>query len=442
MIQKWLHYLDYDLWNFHLNSKEGFERFWLKWLRILFLSVRGFFQDQCTLRASSLTYYTLISIVPVLAMTLAVAGGFGFGEALRNEIFSYFQDQKEAVVQIVQFADQLIEETRGGVIAGFGFLILFWSVSALLNNMEISLNHIWNVKRMRSWRRIVSDYLALMLIAPFLFLLSSSTTVFVVTQLESLVRSLPFAPFFISSLSFLLHLLPYALFWILFTFIFIFMPNTRVRFRSAFVGGAVTGTLYLIVQWGYIFFQVGVSRHGAIYGSFAALPLFLIWIQLSWFIVLFGAEISYAHQTLEYHEFGEAAERMSYSLRRLLGLWVVYLVVQHYVRGKGPLTHEALVKRHQIPHRALNRILQELIESRILVEVRGDKDDLAYVPAKSPDELRVSDVCEALDSRGGTRDWPWIESKAWKHLEATLEQFQRTLQQAPENKRLRDYENE
>jgi membrane protein len=441
MIRKWLRYLDQDLWNFRLSAKAGYEYFRLKWLRVFYLAIRGFIQDQCTLRASSLTYYTLISIVPVLAMTLAVAGGFGFRESLRDELLSKFEDQREALQQIIGFADQLLEQTRGGVIAGVGLLVLFWSVTALLNNMETTLNHIWGIKKMRSWRRILSDYFAFMLIAPIFFLVSSSATVFIARRLETLVLSLPIGTFLISAISFFLHLLPYALFWILFTFIFVFMPNTRVYFRSAFVGGLVTGTLYLLVQWGYIFFQVGVSRYGAIYGSFAALPLFLIWIQLSWFLVLFGAEVSYAHQTLESHEFGEVAESMSNSLRRLLCLWVAYLVVQRYIKDEGPLTHEALVKRYQIPHGVANRIAQELIDCKILLEVRGEKDYVGYVPARSPEELKISDVCEALDSRG-TRDWPWIESKAWKHLEATLEKFQTILKSHPENKRLRDYEDE
>ncbi|MBS0625228.1 MAG: YihY family inner membrane protein [Verrucomicrobia bacterium] len=434
MISKWLRYLDRDLWNFNLSQKSGFERFRLKWLRVFYLSVRGFVQDQCTLRASSLTYYTLISIVPVLAMILAVAGGFGYREAIRDELLTKFHDQKEAFLQIIEFADQLLAQTKGGLIAGVGLVVLFWSVTALLNNMEIALNHIWGIHKMRPWRRILSDYFALMLIAPFFFLLSSSATVFIANRLENLVHFMPIGNFFI-------HLVPYALFWILFTFIFVFMPNTRVRFRSAFVGGLVTGTLYMIVQWGYIFFQIGVSRYGAVYGSFAALPLFLIWIQLSWFLVLFGAEVSYAHQTLETHEFGEIAEKMSYSLRRLLCLWVSYLVVHKFVKSGGPLSQEILVKRHQIPHGVLNRIAQELIDCGILLEVKGDKELIAYAPARSPDDLRISDVCEALDSKG-TRDWPWIESKAWKQLEAALEGFQDKIRNDPDNKRLKDYENE
>ncbi len=441
MIEKWLKYLDYDLWNFPLSQKRGFDRFRLKWLRLFYLSLRNFFQDHCTLYASSLTYYTLISIVPAIAMSLAVAGGFGYREVLREEILSYGRDQKEAFSQIIQFADQLLDQTRGGVIAGVGLLILFWSVASLIHSMEEALNQIWSVKKTRSWRRIFSDYFSLMLIAPFLFLLSSSATVFVVGQLDSLVYSLPFAPIFVSSLHFFVHLMPYVLFWGLFTFIFMFIPNVKVRFRSAFVGGAITGTLYLIVQWGYIYFQVGASRYGAIYGSFAALPLFLIWIQLSWFLVLLGAEVSYAHQTLEQHEFERAAEEMSFNLKRLLCLWITFLIVRHFESGKGPMSHLALLRRRQIPHHALGCVLQELIECHIILEVKGGNEHVAYVPARSCDTLTVSDVCEALESKG-VQEWPWIESKAWIQLEKTLHRFQNLLKNTSENQRLKDYQDE
>ena len=437
MIQKWLNYLDHDLWNFRLSQRRGFDHFRFKWLRIFYLSVRGFFQDQCTLSASSLTYYSLISVVPILAMSLAVASGFGYGEHLREELLVKFADQKEAITQILQFADQLLLETRGGVIAGIGLLVLFWSVTALLNNMESALNHIWNVK-MRSWRRILSDYFALMLIAPFFFLLSNSITVFVVSRLDAFLLGLKIAPFLISCLSFFLHLIPLLLFWGLFTFVYIFMPNTKVSLRSAFLGGLVAASLYLVVQWGYILFQVGASRYGAIYGSFAALPLLLIWIQLSWFLVLFGAEVSCAHQTLESHEFEGAAEKMSYSLNRLLSLWITHLVVQRYVKKESPITSDMLIRRYQIPHSVTLMILNELVDAKIILEIKGDSS--GYVPAVSPDELRVSDVCDALDF-SGSNDFPWIGSKAWKQIESTLEQFQRILKETPYNKRLRDYEN-
>lgn len=155
-----------DLWNFPLSRETGWRHFKFKWLRIFYLAVRGFSQDKCTLSASSLTYYTLMSIVPILAMSFAIARGFGYHESLRVQLLQYFQDQNTALVELFNYADKFLEQARGGVIAGIGLVILFWSVALLLSSLEEILNHIWGT-RMRSWRRIVSDYFALMFIAPF-----------------------------------------------------------------------------------------------------------------------------------------------------------------------------------------------------------------------------------------------------------------------------------
>ncbi|MES2272651.1 MAG: YihY/virulence factor BrkB family protein, partial [Chlamydiota bacterium] len=233
MVQKLHKFLKDELWNFPLSQEKGWRYTRFKWLRIAYLAIRGFHQDKCTLIASSLTYYTLMSIVPVLAMFFAIARGFGYQEHLRQDLLAKFQDHSRVLLEVFSFAEKLLEETKGGVIAGIGLAILFWSITQLLSNMESALNQIWGIKKMRSWKRIVSDYFSLMLIAPFLFILSGSMTVFVVGELETLLRTLALAPWAISSLLFFVRLIPYGLYWVLFSFIYLFMPNTKVHLRSA-----------------------------------------------------------------------------------------------------------------------------------------------------------------------------------------------------------------
>jgi len=416
------------LWNFHLSREKGWRRFYYKWLRIAYLSLRGFIQDKCSLSASSLTYYTLMSIVPILAMSIAIARGFGYHEILRNELLERFKDQQAAFSELFSYADKFLEQAKGGIIAGVGLVVLFWSVTLLLNTLETILNHIWGVKRMRSWRRILSDYFALMLIGPFFFILFSSITVFIVDHLEMLVRAWPLGSVIIGLFLFLINLLPYALFWILFTFVYLFMPNTRVKFRSAIWGGLFAGSFYVIVQWGYIYFQVGVSRYGAIYGSMAALPLFLVWIQLSWFLLLLGAEISYAHQTLEEHEFEGIAAKASYSFKRLVSLWIVHLVIHRFLKGEAPITREILVTRYQIPNALAAPILNDLSECGLLCEIQT-----GYIPARPIDSLRISDVLEALETKG-MGEFPFIDSKALAPFEKALEHFRSQIEKSPENK--------
>lgn len=425
MLEKIKRYFSDTLWNFPLSQEEGMRRFGLKWLRIAYMALRGFYQDKCSLSASSLTYYTTMSIVPILAMAIAVARGFGYYDKFRAELLNRFPDQNAAFLELFKYADSFLEQARGGVIAGVGFVILFLTVALLLSNLEGILNHIWGVKNLRPWKRIVSDYFALMLIAPIFFVLASSTAVFIVEYLEIGIRILPIAKYAVSWLLFLVNVIPYCLFWVLFTFIYLFMPNARVHFRSAVIAGLFTGCLYLILQWGYIYFQLYVSRYGAIYGSMAALPLFLIWIQLSWFLLLFGAEISCAHQTQSEHEFEGKAEQMSHHFKRLMSLWIVHLAIK-----KGFISFDLLTQGHQIPKALSKRILEELVDCQILHETKN-----GYVPAHHTFEMKISECIEILEMKG-ENDFPFIHSKTLSAFETVLDSFRESLESSPQNIRL------
>jgi membrane protein len=253
-----------------------------------------------------------------------------------------------------------------------------------------------------------------MLVAPISFILASSASVFVVDFLGGLI----------GNVWGIVNLIPYGLFWLLFTFIYLFMPNKNVHGRSAMLGGIVASCLYLLVQWGYIYFQLEVSRYGAVYGSMAALPLLLIWIQLSWFILLFGAEISCAHQTASEHEFEGKAEQASHSFRRLLALWMVHLSL------KGFLTVDMLVHRYQIPFTLVKSLLRELVDCHILHEARG-----GYVPSHEAQNLRISELIEKMDSMGENH-FPFIEANALAPFEKALTAFRELIESSPQNTRL------
>ncbi len=175
-----------DLWNFRLDELSGLRKHGYKALRVIALSISGFQKDCCTLRASSLTYYTLMSIVPILALAFSIARGFNLHEVLRQELLERFQENKAALTEMIVYADRIVNETRGGLLAGIGVVVLIWSAISLIGSMEAALNHIWEVEKMRSWRRIIGEYLALLLIAPILFVVSNSAGVFVATYLEDL----------------------------------------------------------------------------------------------------------------------------------------------------------------------------------------------------------------------------------------------------------------
>lgn len=430
MLEKIKQYFVSDLWNFPLSQEKGWRRLWVKWLRVAYLSVRGFYQDKCSLSASSLTYYTLMSIVPVLAMAFAIARGFGYGEVLRNQLLQRFQNQNVALLEALKFADSFLEQAKGGVIAGIGLGILFFAVALLLNNLERILNQIWEVKIFRSWQRVLGDYFAFIFIAPIFFIIASSTAVFVVDRMEAFVMLLPLPDWGIYSLSFLVNLIPYCLFWIFFTFIYVFIPNTKVHFRSASLAGFITGCAYVVVQWVYFIFQIGVSRYGAIYGSIAALPLFLVWIQVSWFLLLFGVEISYAHQTLNEHEFEDKANRASHSFKKLISLWIVHLALK-----SGYLTRDLLIKSYQIPATLVNPILKQLVDCELLFESKE-----GYIPAVRLMEIKIFDVIQELESKG-ENEFPFIESKSLAPFEKALMNFSKQIESSPQNIRLSNVSN-
>ena len=415
MYEKILRYFREDLWNFSLSQEKGFRYFFFKVLRILSLAIRGFFRDRCALHASSLTYYTVMASVPTLAIAFAISGAFGYHDDLRRRLLQHFAQNRDVLEIVFSFVDRMIDQAKGGLIAGIGLLILFWSVIQLLSNLESAMNEVWKVKKLRTWRRILSDYFALMLLGPLFFVIASSTAVFLVHKLSIGIHDLNLHAFLSGLLLFIVQLMPYCLFWFLFAFIYLFMPNTRVSFSSALLGGIVGGSAYVIVQWAYLLFQFGVSRYGAIYGSFAALPLFLIWIQVSWFLLLFGAEITYADQTLQKHEFEEFSKRISPSYKKLLSLFAVQKVVLRFLREEPPLTRELFSRSYGIPFSLASDILDELSSASIFIETPS-----GFMLTRSADQLRIADVFEALMNRG-VSDFPFIDSTQLAPFRAMLD---------------------
>ncbi|MFH2218870.1 MAG: YihY/virulence factor BrkB family protein, partial [Pseudomonadota bacterium] len=254
------------IWRVRLRDLPRRKAFFIKQLRILFLTIQGFNHDKCPLRASALTFYSLLSIVPVAAMAFGIAKGFGFAKRLENLLYEKLPGQEEVLTQVIAFANTLLENTKGGVIAGIGIAVLLWSVIKVLSHIEGSFNAIWEIRKHRSIGRKITDYLSIMLICPFLLIMSSSVTVFITTQIKHITEKVALIGLFSPIIFFFLKLIPYGLVWVLFTTIYIFLPNTRVDFRSGIVGGVFAGTLYQIIQWTYINFQVLVAKYNAIYG--------------------------------------------------------------------------------------------------------------------------------------------------------------------------------
>jgi len=433
-----IQFLKTDIWRIRSSKLSGQKSFWIRQLRIILLAIRGFGEDKCQLRASALTYYSLMSVVPVVAMAFGIAKGFGFEKLLEEKILGGVQGQEEVALQIIGFARSFLENTRGGLIAGIGVVALFWTVIKVLGNIESSFNDIWGIRAARTPARKIGDYLSIMLICPILIIMSSSVTVLVTSQITLIVEYLTFLGPVGDAILFSLQVLPYAVIWIVFTFIYKFMPNTKVQLKSALIAGIIAGTSYQVVQIIYIYFQVAVSKYGAIYGSFAALPLFLIWLQLSWLIVLFGAEVSFAEQNVETYEFEADCLKVSHSFRELLSLNIVHLCVKKFRQAERALSANEISHELEIPVRLVRQILYELVEARVLSEVKlDDTETMAYQPARDIEHLTITNVLNKLNQQGV--NWiPLDNTGDLEKLKGQLMQFQEGIEKSPANILLKD----
>lgn len=401
-------FLNNKLWRLRIDKLDKKKGFLLKQLRILMLAFKGYKEHQCILKASALTYYTLFSIVPVIALAFAIAKGFGYQEDLKVQILSKFGDQHDILMQAFDYADKMLANTHGGLIAGIGVILLFWSVMKLLSSIEDSFNEIWGIKRDRTWVRKITDYLSIMLVAPIFLVLSGTITLGIKTSIEAVSSTyVSFDP--VSTL--LLKLLAFGLIWGIFVFIYIALPNTKVTFIAAAKGAVVAALLFELLQWAYVASQVGVAQYNAIYGSFAALPLFLVWVQYSWYIMLFGSELSFASQNVDHYELENDITNISDRYKRVIALLIANYVVENFNEGKPVLTAMQIAKKLDLPVRLARSIIFEFTETGVFSEVKTAVDkEMGYQPGISDSILTVKYIIDKLDQKG-VNELPIEDSK-------------------------------
>jgi membrane protein len=391
------------IWHTPLSEFSNRRLIIIKQLRIVVLAAHGFLNDKVQLRASALTFYSLLSVIPVAAIAFAIAKGFGLDQNLEQLIMekSNMQD-RDLILRLLSIARNALQETSGGYIAGVGIIILFWSVMSLLDRIESSFNDIWQIRISRPWYRKFTDYLTIMLIAPVFLILSSSVTVFINTQLSEYMSKAPILDFFKPIISFLVQLSPYFLTWLTLTVLFIIMPNTKVKFWSAAVAGIISGTILQLLLWFYFDLQFGLSKLGTIYGSFAAIPLFIILLQSSWIIVLLGAEISFANQNVSRYEFESEALNVSHYQKRALTLMIMNMIVKNFENGEKPMSSQSISANLKIPVRLARDIIQDLNSVNLVSTVQeANEKERLFQPAMDINSITISLIISRLDNKGG-----------------------------------------
>lgn len=369
-----------------------------KIMKTFILSIRRFTTDRIMNKASALTYSTLLSIVPILAILFAIARGFGYSHLMETQVRYGLGTQQVATETLFQLADSYLAQTKNGVFIGVGLILLLWTVVNLTANIEITFNQIWQVKKPRTLYRKVTDYFSMFLLLPILIVVSGGLSIFMSTMIKEVADFVVLAPI----MKFFVRLIPFALTWFMFTALYIFMPNTNVKFRHALFSGIVAGTAYQAFQFLYIGGQISVSKYNAIYGSFAAIPLFLLWLQTSWTICLFGAELTYAGQNIQNFNFEKDTKNISRRYRDFLAILIMSLICKRFEKGDKAYTAEEISMEHKVPIRLTTQTLDMLQDINLIHEVTKDtkSDNTVYLPSMDINQLNVALLLDRIDTYG------------------------------------------
>lgn len=413
-----IRFITYDIWRITESEVSGLKVFYFNAIKTVILAVRGFINQELQTKASALTFSTLLSIVPMLAVIVGIAKGFGLQDTVRQEFFTYFPGHELELIKAFEYVERYLAEAQGGVIIGIGLLLLFYTVINLISSVEDTFNDIWQIQKSRPWHRKITDYLALFILLPLLMTISSGSTIFMSTM-----QSTYLSEFVLLSpiVGVILNVAPYVITIMAFTALYISLPNTKVKFVNGLVAGVIAGCAFQFFQFIYISGQIWVSKYNAIYGSFAALPLLLLWLQLSWLICLFGAELSYASQNVKKFSFDRDTKSISRRYNDFLTLLIASLIIKRFEKGEKPYTADEISEQYCIPIRITTQILYHLTELKIIIEVNYGEDDrvMYYQPALDIHKITVSYLLSKMDEFGSENfkiDTSGLVNREWETL--------------------------
>lgn len=396
-------------------------------LKLVIYTLEGLMAHGTMDMGAALTFYTLISIVPVLALVFAVVKGFGVVESLVDNLYSLLPQMPEVVDYMVDFANKALARTQGGVVATVSLLTLFWAVIRMFESIEANFNKIWEVKSTRNLVRKYCDYITVIIIAPLLWIIATSIGSYARQMLG--VEESVWLQLGSKAISLMVV-------WAMFAFVYVVLPNTKVRLRSAALAGIMAGTCFFLFQAIYVYLLKWMTSYSAIYGSFAALPLFLLWMQNSWSILLLGCELSFAIQNEKRFDEERQLPATSHDDDRKLMVAITAFVARAFHRGEGAVPMVTIRESLSLPTRIASKLVARLVAADVLNEVRCDEVDydVAYAPARDVTVLRVCDVLAAVDGHveGTTEDMCRVVVA--RRAEAAVEGVKRDAARSDENK--------
>lgn len=364
----------------------------------LMFAIKFFTTKRVITAASALTYSTILSLVPISAVIFAIARGFGFTKYIEGWFLNLLSSQPQAASLLIEFVNSYLEHAKSGIILGIGLVFMLYTVVMLTRNVEQSFNDIWHVGNRQNVVRTFTDYIAIFFLVPIIIIIMSGLSLFLTT----LVSQSGWEDYLGSFVQFLLDLVPFLLMWLAFTSLYVYMPNTQVKTKFAIVPGLCAALGMSLLQWFYINAQMFLSNYNAIYGSFAALPLFMLWIQMSWSICLFGAELCYTNQNLEDFSFADGAQTMSHRYKLLLSLLLLGKICRQFEKGGRPYTATELKRETDIPVSVIRDLLYNLTRGNLITEIIGRKSgaESRFQPAVALANITVGSVIDRMEASG------------------------------------------
>jgi membrane protein len=390
-------FIFFDIWKITEAELTRTRRFTYKCIKTVFIAIRGYIDDKLSVKASSLTYSILFAAVPLVALLISISKGFGIDKVIEDALNDSFLGKYNLVPEVMGFVDKYLQTMGGGLFMGIGIIILLWSVLNFFMQVEASFNEIWQVKKSRSVFRQFTVYFSAIIIIPVLIAFSSGFSVYIKTQFANSFLYNVFSPL----LSFGVKLVPYVVNWAVFSFLYMLMPNTKVKPINALIAGLFTGTIFLVFQNLYISGQINLTRYNAVYGGFAAIPLLLFFIYISCLIILLGAEISYALQNIHFFDFETDTKNISARYKNFITVFITYLVVKRFEKEEPPLSNDEIAHSYLLPVRLVNSVLRQLVDAKVLVEVINETKRInTYLPAFDIKRLTIVNLFDKLETAG------------------------------------------
>ena len=390
---------------------------YVKILKIVNLSVKSFLDKNIQTLASSLTYTTLLAVIPALSLLLGIAKGFGLKDMLVHELYRLLPSQQTMLETSFDFVDRFLETLTKGVFVGIGVIFLLWTLVSLLRKIETVYNNVWNVTKGRSIYRIITDYTAILLIMPVLLICSGGLSIYFANFARNLQGTTILLPLY----KFGLELLPILMLSLLFVGMNVLVPYTKVKLKNALLPGLVCGVLFYLIQYAFVHGQISVTKYNAVYGGFAFLPLFLIWMQLSWTICIACAVMTYSSQNFFRFNYLAQVENASSRYVDQVALFVIAMMVCRFEKGEKAIGKKELAETYQIPIKMVNQVIEQLVDGGFLSAVIEEEEVIVFQPSTNLSAMTIEEFMTRYHEIGHS---DFIEDK---FMSDTLERLKSLL---------------